>query len=315
MTRDFFQKMAEIKKCEFQERRLEILEILKDVEHLMIQLLFPSTSNKGNLHIGTGQNKESLGLNAQVTGSDFSTTANSSHSIHNDIQTDTYNRNTIKTGKQKIKDDPPESVTVTNSMTSLFNPKLEITSDLNQFSDDIDQLQTLKKRIMSNKTLLLTIGDLNSGKSTFCNTLLKQQVVEENNEPSKAMFVEILNSKLNNNKQEIHIFKGTSFDEESNPDEITEVSSLQTIYDKGDENIHHLRIFINNKNQLLSNDLFEISLIDTPGLNINSMKTTALLAKERKVDVILFVVNAENHFTQSARDFLVQATREKQYVF
>ena len=39
------------------------------------------------------------------------------------------------------------------------------------------------------------------------------------------------------------------------------------------------------------------------------------LAKERKVDVVLFVVNAENHFTQSARDFLNQAAKEKQYVF
>lgn len=53
------------------------------------------------------------------------------------------------------------------------------------------------------------------------------------------------------------------------------------------------------KQSLLHNGVVDISLIDSPGLNIDSMKTTALFAQQDEIDVVIFVVNSENHFTLS----------------
>lgn len=49
----------------------------------------------------------------------------------------------------------------------------------------------------------------------------------------------------------------------------------------------------------LHNGVVDISLIDSPGLNIDTMKTTSLFSKQEEIDVVVFVVNAENHFTLS----------------
>ena len=59
----------------------------------------------------------------------------------------------------------------------------------------------------------------------------------------------------------------------------------------------------------------DVSIIDSPGLNIDSIKTTSLFSKQEEIDVIVFVVNAENHFTLSGRQFLEIATREKAFLF
>jgi mitofusin len=55
----------------------------------------------------------------------------------------------------------------------------------------------------------------------------------------------------------------------------------------------------------------DISLIDSPGLNIDGVKTMALFSQQEEIDVVVFVVNAENHFTLSGREFLQMAGKEK----
>lgn len=61
--------------------------------------------------------------------------------------------------------------------------------------------------------------------------------------------------------------------------------------------------------------LASISLIDAPGLNVDTLSTTALFTRQSEIDVIVFVVSAENHFTLSAKEFLWNASREKKFVF
>ncbi len=65
----------------------------------------------------------------------------------------------------------------------------------------------------------------------------------------------------------------------------------------------------------MNNGIADISLIDAPGLNRDSLKTTALFARQEEIDVVVFVVSAENHFTLSAREFLSSASKEKAYLF
>ena len=48
---------------------------------------------------------------------------------------------------------------------------------------------------------------------------------------------------------------------------------------------------------LLNNSVVDIFLIDAPGLNCDSLKTTALFTWQEEIDIIVFVVSAKNHFT------------------
>jgi replication fork clamp-binding protein CrfC len=66
---------------------------------------------------------------------------------------------------------------------------------------------------------------------------------------------------------------------------------------------------------LLNNSVVDIFLIDAPGLNRDSLKTTALFARQEEIDIVVFVVSAENHFTLSAKEFLSNASNEKAYLF
>merc|ERR1711939_647899 len=52
-----------------------------------------------------------------------------------------------------------------------------------------------------------------------------------------------------------------------------------------------------------------------PGLNSDSVKTTAVFARQEEIDVVVFVVSAANHFTLSAKEFIWQAAHEKAYIF
>lgn len=73
-----------------------------------------------------------------------------------------------------------------------------------------------------------------------------------------------------------------------------------------------LKVYIN---ETLFHETMDISLIDSPGLNIDTLKTTALFAKHEEIDILIFVLNAENHFTQSGKSFLEMACIEKSYIF
>jgi mitofusin len=50
---------------------------------------------------------------------------------------------------------------------------------------------------------------------------------------------------------------------------------------------------------LISNGLINVSLIDSPGLNRDLAKTMSIFARQSEIDAVVFVVNAENHFTLS----------------
>jgi mitofusin len=63
---------------------------------------------------------------------------------------------------------------------------------------------------------------------------------------------------------------------------------------------------------LLNNSVVDIFLISAPGLNRDSLKTTALFTRQEEIDIVVF--SAENHFTLSAKEFLSNASNEKAYL-
>ncbi|ORY30452.1 hypothetical protein BCR33DRAFT_755208 [Rhizoclosmatium globosum] len=154
-------------------------------------------------------------------------------------------------------------------------------------------LRQLKKRIEDTRSRVLVTGDLNGGKSTF--------VVPSDQQPCTALFTEVVDAVQNRGKEEVHGIKDASKYNPLDPDTYTPfaVSKLREVVEDNEEGYEMLKVYChdarNSKEEsVLHNGIVDISLIDSP----------------EEIDVIVFVVNAENHFTLS-----VKRWKRKAYVF
>lgn len=198
-----------------------------------------------------------------------------------------------------------------SSIASLLDGKI---------SQSIKHLQAIRERIDDTSSKVLVTGDLNAGKSTFCNALLRKKVLPEDQQPCTSIFCEVLDCRENGGVEEVHaVHPDTKYNRD---DETTyDVFKLADLEGLVVENDHYpqVKVYVEDvraiDQSLLRNGVVDIALIDAPGLNSDSVKTTAVFARQEEIDVVVFVVSAENHFTLSAKEFIWNAAHEKAYIF
>jgi len=189
-----------------------------------------------------------------------------------------------------------------------------------KISSSIKHLLALRERIEDTSSKVLVTGDLNAGKSTFCNALLRRKVLPEDEQPCTAVFCEVLDARDNSGVEEVH---AVHMDEVYNRhDESTyDVYGLEELEQIVGDNTKYMqcKVYIRDSRaideSLLNNGVVDIALIDAPGLNSDTTKTTAIFARQEEIDVVVFVVSAANHFTITAQDFILTAAAEKAYLF
>ncbi|KAK9453649.1 hypothetical protein V1511DRAFT_504106 [Dipodascopsis uninucleata] len=181
-------------------------------------------------------------------------------------------------------------------------------------------LTALRERIEDKSSKVLVTGDLNAGKSTFCNALLRRDVLPEDQQPCTEVFCEVLDVRLNDGIEEVHaIPHGSTYDRhDERTYDVFPLKELERLA-VSSEVYALLKIYVEDKRSpeesLLRNGVVDIALIDAPGLNMDSMQTTAVFARQEEIDVVVFVVSAENHFTLSAKEFIWNAAHEKAFIF
>ncbi|KAI9202193.1 uncharacterized protein BJ171DRAFT_187251 [Polychytrium aggregatum] len=210
-----------------------------------------------------------------------------------------------------------------------YNPDSLSTADITlisqlldvKFKESLAHLEKLHNRITDTRSKVLVTGDLNAGKSTFVNAVLRREVVPDDQQPCTALFCEVVDAEQNDGIEEVH---GIHDPEGYNRLDSTtftrlDIRHLRDTVEENEENFELLKVYCRDNRHkdhtLLHNGIVDISLIDSPGLNIDTTKTTALFAQQEEIDVVVFVVNAENHFTLSGREFLQTAGKEKAYIF
>jgi len=190
-----------------------------------------------------------------------------------------------------------------------------------RIASSISHVDKLRTRVEDTSSKVLVTGDLNAGKSTFVNALLRREVMPTDQQPCTAMFCEVHDAAENNGAEEVHVIKeGVAYNKD---DESTftraAIPDLENIVSEAENAQRMLKLYVADARlpteSLLHNGVVNISLIDAPGLNRDSLKTTALFAHQEEIDVVVFVVSAENHFTLSAKEFLSTASKEKAYLF
>ena len=187
-------------------------------------------------------------------------------------------------------------------------------------TQSIRHMLSLRDRIEDTASKVLITGDLNAGKSTFCNALLRRRVLPEDQQPCTSIFCEVVDARENGGIEEVHaIIKDCQYNR--NDESTYDVYSLKELEDIVIENTKYMQCKVYVKDirtideSLLNNGVVDISIIDAPGLNSDSVKTTAVFARQEEIDVVVFVVSAANHFTLSAKEFIVNAAHEKAYIF
>ncbi|EMD39657.1 hypothetical protein CERSUDRAFT_81034 [Gelatoporia subvermispora B] len=200
-----------------------------------------------------------------------------------------------------------------NSIANLLDERI---------SSSMEHINKLRSRVEDTSSKVLVTGDLNAGKSTFVNALLRREVMPIDQQPCTTAFCEVHDAMAENGgKEEVHILK------EGIPYSIIDDSTftragltdLEDIMSENENVQQVMKVYLKDAREpeqsLLSNGLVDISLIDAPGLNRDIFKTTAVFARQEEIDVIVYVVSAENHFTLSAKEFLTTAAKEKAYIF
>ena len=203
--------------------------------------------------------------------------------------------------------------------------QLEKSSIANLLDDRIlnavNHLDKLRSRVEDTSSKVLVTGDLNAGKSTFVNALLRREVMPVDQQPCTTAFCEVHDATENGGKEEVHVLKaGTTY---SPKDESTfsraTLADLDSIVSENEDESQVPKVYLSDPRDpqasLLSNGIVDISLIDAPGLNRDNTHTTRVFARQEEIDVVVFVVSAENHFTLSAKEFLLNASHEKAYLF
>lgn len=189
-----------------------------------------------------------------------------------------------------------------------------------KISSSIKHLLALRSRIEDTASKVLITGDLNAGKSTFCNALLRRKVLPEDQQPCTAIFCEVLDARENAGVEEVHaVHKEATYDRNNESTyDVFALSELENIVVDNDK-YTQCKVYVKDERaideSLLNNGVVDIALIDAPGLNSDTTKTTAIFARQEEIDVVVFVVSAANHFTQSAKEFIGAAAAEKAYIF
>ncbi|GMF20814.1 unnamed protein product [[Candida] boidinii] len=140
-------------------------------------------------------------------------------------------------------------------------------------------LSSLKLRIDDTSSKVLVTGDLNSGKSAFCNALLRRKVLPEDQQPCTNVFCEVIDARENRNKQEVHAIPiGCDYD--INDERTYKIFPLKELEDivYQSETYKWIIVYVNDnrpiEHSLLKNGVIDIKLIDAPGLNLDSYHTT-----------------------------------------
>lgn len=199
-----------------------------------------------------------------------------------------------------------------------------------QIRSSLNHLHSLQKRVDDVSSKVFITGDVNTGKSSFCNSLLKRRLLPEDQLPCTNVFCEILEARENDNVEEVHALS---------TERAQSVKGANAVYNIRDKSTYEtfpltdldelvlqndkyvlLKIYIKDDNRppetsLLRNGTVDISLIDSPGLNMDSMQTAEVMTRQEEIDMVIFVVNAENQLTLSAKEFIALASREKKFMF
>ena len=299
---------SQLSQWNYNNNRLVLNRSILQVKDLLEQISYENSIRPINL--GDNERLFVFKLDLKIVG-DY-TTGSSNENKNND--NDGNNKNNNNRGPSMMGLDK-------EALAKLFK---------NRIRTALHHLSSLQKRVDDMSSKVFVTGDLNTGKSAFCNHLLRRHVLPEDQLPCTNVFCEIREARENQNIEEVHAIPhhiassvkecADRYDIRDNSTyEVYPLSALDELVQQNNK-YALLKIYIRDdkrdpEKSLLRNGTVDISLIDSPGLNMDSIQTTEVMARQEEIDLVIFVVNAENQLTLSAKEFIGLASHEKKLMF
>ena len=194
---------------------------------------------------------------------------------------------------------------------------------IHRLNDSVKHMDRIRSRVLDTFSKVLVTGDLNAGKSTFINSLLRRDILPSDQQPCTQMFCEVMSARANHGEEAVHgivepelydvdnLKTFSKFDLDHIKSALTEETSQYRLWKLYCDDNHGEE----QGKSLLNNGLVDLVLIDSPGLNRDFTQTMAVFSQHEEIDAVIFVVNSENHFTLSGVEFLGEAQKEKPHIF
>lgn len=193
-----------------------------------------------------------------------------------------------------------------------------------QLLGSLSHLDRLKQRICDKNSKILVTGDVNGGKSTLVNALLGAPILPMDQQPCTQSFCEVipradLEVPVVQALKDVEAYQRNGQSNGKESLEMTVEEMQEYIQDEESEFTWYRLLWPVKPGESLrrftAGPALDVSLIDSPGLNSDLFKTTSLFSRQADIDVVIFVINAANHLTLSAREFLERAAKEKEHIF
>ncbi|KAI9599282.1 hypothetical protein BDF19DRAFT_428238 [Syncephalis fuscata] len=160
-------------------------------------------------------------------------------------------------------------------------------------------LVNLHERVSDTSFKVIVAGDVNAGKSSLVNALLRRTVVPVDQQPLTSTFLEVLDARLNDDIEEAHACEDRRIYDRLNESTFWRVPLRHldaTVAEwTGDEH-SIIKVYARQEDD-------DSALVHNDGV------------ANLSIDVVVFVLNAENTLTLSGREFLEQASKEKAHLF
>ena len=106
----------------------------------------------------------------------------------------------LKLGSQGSSNSPASLVSQLekSSIANLIDERIE---------SSINHIDKLRLRVEDTSSKVLVTGDLNAGKSTFVNALLRREVMPVDQQPCTTAFCEVHDAAENGGKEEVHVLR------------------------------------------------------------------------------------------------------------
>jgi GTPase Era involved in 16S rRNA processing len=185
-----------------------------------------------------------------------------------------------------------------NTFQSFMN-KLTALNYLNElkFSDDLANLIQLKEQLSKHRFAIAVIGEFSTGKSTFINALLNDDILPATYRPTTNQLMRIQHDDIN---KRIYV-------DGANP-EIDALSLTKETIKKLDSDTDGL-IVIDTK---IPAPMDQFLIYDTPGVNDPSALSEEIVFDLlSKVDVVIFMLRADSALKETEINFLQQLVLKK----
>ena len=185
-----------------------------------------------------------------------------------------------------------------NTFQSFMN-KLTALNYLNElkFSDDLANLIQLKEQLSKHRFAIAVIGEFSTGKSTFINALLNDDILPATYRPTTNQLMRIQHDDIN---KRIYV-------DGANP-EIDGLSLTKETIKKLDSDTDGL-IVIDTK---IPAPMDQFLIYDTPGVNDPSALSEEIVFDLlSKVDVVIFMLRADSALKETEINFLQQLVLKK----